>query len=217
MLGPYRVPAPADPALPSRCTDGAARCSAPRRLVSRTLSAATTTFLLVASASLSAITYSVVSHQAQLAAHHAAPVHARAPRAVPILGLDPLASLGRDTHAVEDLWNRAEQLAEAGADITLARASLPRARVTSWAGNAALRVEPDARAGGLRILDLGDRSPAALAGVRAGDVITALNGFPLIAPEDGARAFTAVEEARSMVAEIWREGRRVVLRVDLRA
>ena len=180
----------------------------------KALSAAATVFLLAASASLSAVAYSVVR---VLVDHGSVGRRAQLPLAPRRLGPDPLAALQRDTHAVDELWSRAERLASSGADVTLSRASLPGSSVGAWADGAAVRVLYDARAGGQRLVDLGERSPATLAGVRSGDVITAVNGFRLAAPDDASLAFAAVRDAHAVVAEVWREGRRLVLRVDLRA
>lgn len=222
MSDPYRAPGSVEIEPPARCDDRPYVCGthtrrAWRPAFSKALSVSATIFLLVASASLSAVAYSVVRRSAEHA-HRREASPTRAPVRFPAqhFGPDPIGSLGNDTHAVDELWRRAEQLAETGADVTLSRASMPRARVADWAGGSAVRVAHDAHAGGLRILDLGDRSPASLAGVRPGDVITAVNGFPLSAPDDGVRAFSAMRDAEGVVAEMWREGRRVVLRVDLR-
>jgi membrane-associated protease RseP (regulator of RpoE activity) len=220
MIGPYRIPGPVPPEPPSRCDDrppppACAASVTTRRLplaFVKALSVAATVLLLTASASISAIAFSVIraladrgriERQAELAsARH--------------LGPDPLGALARDTHDVDTLWRQAQALASSGADVTLSRASLPAPAAAAWADGASVRVLYDAHAGGLRVVDLGERSPATLAGVQEGDVITAVNGYRLAAPEDASRAFATARDAHAVVAEVWRQGRRVVLRVDVR-
>lgn len=247
MLGPYRVSAPVEPDLPTSCT--ARRCGAfvphpprfpasigcaprPQRALpsgfAKALSAAATTLLLVASASISAVTYSVVVRQARAARAEALPQMAdpvlalppppRRPHAfahVPPAGLVPLHAVGGHTHSVDELWRRAERIAATGAEITLARVSLPRGS-SAWDDAGALHIVPELHKGfaGLRVLAVGDRSAPALAGVRPGDLVLTVNGYVLGPPENGPHAFTAATNQRALIAEIWRDGRRVVLRVD---
>jgi type II secretory pathway component PulC len=55
---------------------------------------------------------------------------------------------------------------------------------------------------------------AAMLGLRAGDVVTALNGFALRRPEDAMRAQGQLPAVRGAVVELVRDGQPVVLRVD---
>jgi membrane-associated protease RseP (regulator of RpoE activity) len=240
MVGPYRIPGPVEPDFPARCSAPPEPCTCSVRSPERprfansiaaaliasgalspgyakAVAAAATTALLVVSACLSALTYTAVLHEARRMRGNAKhPQHtaiaAQAPLVQARAGVDPIGGLGQDTHAVGELWRRAEALAASGADVTLARATLPRTIAEEDA--ATLHVVPEAHWGGLRIAEVGERSAAALAGVRKGDVITAVNGFALRAPEDAVRAFGAIREEHALVAELWRHGQRVVLRVD---
>ena len=222
MLDAYRIPGPVDPDLPARCAGpdeprcprpgpplGASCADAdPRRPLlprryARALSAAATAFLLMATAALAATTYAVVE---SLVAHR---------EAVP-----QRAAQGFTTSSgpadVEDLWRRAEQLAESG-EASLARATLPRSLADDAAAAGSIHVAPEPRTGGAvgrRVLSVGERGAAAIAGVRAGDFITAVNGVRFVAPSDGARAFAAARASRTVVAELLRDGKRVFLRVD---
>lgn len=226
MLDAYRLPGPVEPDLPVRCaTPGEARCphAGPplgaacgdadpvRRLLppryARALSAAATAFLLMATASLGAVTYAVVE---SMVAHRRAVV----PQAAH--GWATSGGLGQGSHAVDELWRRAQELAEGG-DVRLTRATLPRALAEGDASVGAIRVAPEPRKGGtvgLRVLAVGDRSAAALAGVREGDFIISVNGFHFGTPSDGVRAFTAARASQGLVAEILRDGKPVILRVD---
>jgi membrane-associated protease RseP (regulator of RpoE activity) len=217
--------APAPPRFPASigCAPGLERARPSRSL--QVMRAAATALLLVASASLAALAASAVIVQLRVAAmppvaqqiqamqhEHPAPRRAR----VSVAEGTPLSALGPDTHAVDELWRRATLLSTGGSDVTLVRASLPRAATADvWTnGPGYLRILPEGRGAGLRIVDLDRRSAPALAGVRKGDVITAVNGFPLASPEDGLRAFAGAGEARTLVAELEREGHRIALRVD---
>jgi hypothetical protein len=194
MLDPYRTPGPVDadlPAepLPDRCAPPAVPACPGRSAASRTprapipagyakaLSAAATLLLLVGSASLSAMTWTVTRTLASASAlyEHAAAAHSlqkvdlpvppvphKAKRApAPHEDQDPmelawpvrsiLGSLGRPTHDPEVLWKRAEQLAEGTGSVTLARA-----RVLPEALSSALEpIEGPRRWNGIRLLDTG--------------------------------------------------------------
>jgi hypothetical protein len=210
-----------------------ARRPVPARFFLQTLTAAATLLLLVASASLAAFASTLVitrlrqapaqdQEQLQIAGveqRESVQTAASTPslRAAGRGGF-ALAALGPETHAVDELWRRARERAAEGADVTLLRASLPQAATASWTNDPSyLRVLPaTSRAGlpGLRIVDLGAESAPALAGVRQGDVITAVNGHALVSPEDSARAFADVSKGYALVAEIERNGHRIALRVD---
>ncbi|MFT3764383.1 MAG: PDZ domain-containing protein [Minicystis sp.] len=189
--------------------------------VPKAVTASATVFLLVASASLSAIAYTVVSTKLRNAglteppAQQAAMPQMATPIVIP--GFAPISTAASpEARAVEEIWGDAERLAAAGGGVTLVRATLPRNVAESALEGGAVRVVHEPRKGtsGLRVVDVDEPSAAALAGVRRGDVITMVNGFPMNTPEDGKRAFASVRAARALVADVWREGRRMVLRVD---
>ena len=87
------------------------------------------------------------------------------------------------------------------------------------AGNLARRLHEDSRGGyrGLRIVDHPAGWPAAMLGLRAGDVVTAINGFALRRREDAMRAQGQLPAVKGAVVELVRNGRPVVLRVDWEA
>jgi membrane-associated protease RseP (regulator of RpoE activity) len=200
----------------------------PRRRVPpsflKALTAAATLLLLVASASLAAVASSLVIAGLRYAPAETAgdpgPQQIQTARADAADGI-PLMAQGPETHAVDELWRRATRRAAQGVDVTLMRASLPRTALAGWTQDPTyLRVLPaQSSAGlrGLRIVDVGAGSAPARAGVRAGDVILSVNGYPLASPEDGLRAFAGAGEGRALIAEIERDGHRIALRVDWKA
>jgi hypothetical protein len=237
MQGPYRAPLAleAEP-LPSTCVADPrdARClaAAPRAclfdltrarralspLALRALGAAATLLLLVGAASLAAITWSVVDSQARLAAV----AESREARAITVEratgsrrgALPPLAAIGPETHDVDTLWMRAEQLAASGFDLRTARALLPAGSIAASATDHA-RVEHEGNRG-LRIADLDPRGTAAQAGLMRGDRVLAVNGLALRYPYDLSNAWDTIVKARAAVLEIERDGHPLVLRVDER-
>ncbi len=218
MLGPYRDPAPAcadvlpDSCVPegdpTRCCPGLSAPTpagvAPRRagpsVHVRALTAAATLLLLVSSASISAITWTVTStilaERAQRSAIEPPPfglvVQAMAAsgwRAQHAPQPPSLDGLGTDTHDVDALWSRAQWRAASGSAITLARASVDPGALADGMG--AARIVADPR-GGLGVVDLDQGSAAAIVGLRRGDLVTAVNGFALRRPDDARRAWAAV-------------------------
>jgi membrane-associated protease RseP (regulator of RpoE activity) len=219
---------PAPPRFPASIGPAPKRRRVPVGFL-KALTAAATLLLLVASASLAAVASSLVIAGLRYAPSRASlgaideqvqSAGAPSPHAEAGDGV-PLAALGPETHAVDELWRRAARRAAEGVDVTLVRASLPRAAMAAWTRDPSyLRVLPaQSSAGlqGLRIVDLGAGSAPARAGVRAGDVVTAVNGYALASPEDGLRAFAGAGEGRALVAEIERDGHRIALRVDWKA
>lgn len=227
MLGPYRAPVlvAADP-LPNACVpEGAAArcpsCTPARPLLApwippgfaKVLATAATLLLLVGSASVAATTWTFVTTV----------LSAREPRVnVDDLmfrhvgpALPPLARLGRETHDVEALWERARQLETRGTHLTLARATLAPGIVADT-GDLARRLYEKSRSWHrtLRLVDLDVGSPAALVGLRTGDLITAINGFELRRPGDAMRAQGQLAAIKGAVVELFRDGQPVVLRVD---
>lgn len=219
---------PAPPRFPASIGAAPTRRRVPAGLL-KALTAAATLLLLVASASLAAVASSLVIAGLRYAPARASlgaldeQVQTASPLPVRPEAADgvPLAALGPETHAVDELWRRAARRAAEGVDVTLVRASLPRAAMATWTRDPSyLRVLParsSAGLEGLRIVDLGAGSAPARAGVRTGDVITAVNGYALASPEDGLRAFAGAGEGRALVAEIERDGHRIALRVDWKA
>jgi hypothetical protein len=113
-----------------------------------------------------------------------------------------LAAMGRPTHDVETLWQRARS---SGA-FTVARASVARGAVEP--------VDPlywVQQPGWLEVTGT-PRWPTALAGVRRGDRILAINGFP-VRGSDGA-AFGNVALGGNALVELIRDGKLVALRID---
>jgi hypothetical protein len=131
-----------------------------------------------------------------------------------------LAHIGPETHAADELWRRAEHLAGSGADVTLVSTTIahPSSGTIFTSG---MRIGPEHGAAGVvgvHVLDAGQRlSAPALAGLRTGDWVEAVNGFPLDAPGNLQRAFDALDGRHTLVLEIVRDGRRIALRVDWRA
>lgn len=222
---------PAPPRFPASIGGalGPSRRSTPAGFL-KALTAAATLLLLVASASLAAVASSLVIAQLRYA-----PAPARMARGeldevesaaallvrAGVADGSQLAGVGPETHAVDELWRRAARRAAEGVDVTLVRASLPRTATAAWLRDPSyLRVLPEqtgAGVRGLRIVDLDGQSAPALAGVRKGDVIMAVNGYSLGSPEDGLRAFAGAGEARALVAELERDGHRIALRIDWKA
>ena len=62
------------------------------------------------------------------------------------------------------------------------------------------------RENGVEVMEVVDGSPAALAGIRSGDLIVALNGVPIADARDLQRSMVGEVIGRSVEALIWREG-----------
>jgi membrane-associated protease RseP (regulator of RpoE activity) len=125
---------------------------------------------------------------------------------------------GSPTHVPAELWRRAQALSAAGADLTLSRTTLPMPLVgageASIASQARIAYRPER--GGVLIEGLPARSAALLAGIAAGDVVTALNGYALTSPDAAIEGYESVHATRIAVLEILRAGRRIVLQIDSR-
>jgi hypothetical protein len=219
MLGPYRDLVPLDPdplpdacvprgTLPKRCPYAAPLAPARGlpRAFARALSASATALLLVASASVGAITWTAVS--TLVAARHG---HAReAPPVLPQTRATP-----PDTHDPDALWARAEWARERYGAPTLVRATIAPGAL----GLATLPVRVAFEKGSsdrpvLRVLDAPEGSSARLLGLRPDDRITAVNGFRLDRPDDALSAYAHLTAGKSAIVELWREGRTVALRID---
>jgi hypothetical protein len=236
MLGPYRdsVPLEADP-LPDACVperDPRQRCPyEPRasglglasRFLTRAVSASATLLLLVASASLSAITWTVTENLVATRRLREEAVKMRA--LSPNLGTGPVCEAPKaaaltapddvETHDVDALWARAKHASRVNGTPTLARASLSPAAFAGVTApvHVAFEAGPSGL-GGLRVLDVADGSQAALLGLRSGDRITSVDGYGLRRPDDALVAYAHLAQGKSALVELERDGRAIVLRVD---
>jgi membrane-associated protease RseP (regulator of RpoE activity) len=206
MLGPYResVSFVADP-LPRTCVPAGSAPPCPRNpppvrglpdRYAAILSAAT--LLVVSLAAPVTVAWAV------LWARNAAPVQipARLPR-------------WASTHDVDAIWDRAQQKAARGSWLTLARATVaPGAFSAGRRGSFEHRVHVAHEPRGLRLMELQEGSPETLLGLRAGDLVTAINGYALRRPTEAFRAYHEVAAGRGIVVELLREGKPVALRVD---
>jgi hypothetical protein len=236
MLGPYRdsVPLDADP-LPDACVpdrEPRQRCPyEPRasglgvasRFLTRAVSASATLLLLVASASLSAITWTVTENL--VAARRLSEEAIKMGALPPNLGSRPMcegpkaAALSvhpdAEIHDVDALWARAKQSSRVNGSPTVARASLSPAAFAGVTAPVHVAFEAGPSGiGGLRVLDAAEGSHAALLGLRAGDRITSVDGYGLRRPDDALVAYAHLAQATSALIELVRDGRAIVLRVD---
>lgn len=130
-----------------------------------------------------------------------------------------LRALGSPTHAPGELWARAVKLAAAGVDVVLTESSLAHRSVKEMEHELgpSAQIRPSADVGGVRIASLAPGSIARAAGLQEGDVVTAVNGYPLASPSDLLMAYASALEAQSAVLELRRGPRAVVLRLRIRA
>lgn len=141
---------------------------------------------------------------------------ARPPTAAPLTSL--LAELGPPTHAPAELWKRAERLRAAGVDLTLTRVRMP--ALPDGAPPdlvASARIVPELRDGvpvGVRFFGVRPRSALGFTGLENGDLVTAVNGFGMADPNAALLGWTAAREARAVVVELVRGGRKVVLDIE---
>ncbi|MEZ4313206.1 MAG: PDZ domain-containing protein [Polyangiaceae bacterium] len=126
-----------------------------------------------------------------------------------------LSALGSPSHAPDELWSRAERLSTAGFDVVLSDNMLPAEAATQLATELgpAARIAPVAGLGGIRILRLGNGPLARSAGLREGDILTALNGYPLLQPDSALEAYSSLSTQRTAVIEVRRGDRTVFLRL----
>ncbi len=162
------------------------------------------------------------SHEATIQRHGPPPPPrcAAPPRDEPapaLVFLSPLglSSLGATTHDPRVLLGRAARLRAEGADLTLTRTQLPtsldRAIEEAFAPHA--RIATRFAVGGIEIKSLPPGSTAALLGLQAGDVITAVNGHALIKPESALAVYASAQATRIVVLEVIRDEHRIVLEV----
>jgi membrane-associated protease RseP (regulator of RpoE activity) len=238
MVFPYRTPASIDPDLaPAR--------PVPLDRWIRAVSLATVIFLLTATAMMLSLLHdlagshlfprnSAPAHAAQSASHQAAPgaPTPNAPRPPPgsiLTRIGPmtprastpplaLSSLGATTHDPAVLLARATRLLRDGADITLTRSMLPMpidgAVEEAFAPHT--RIAARRAWGGVEIESLPLGSTASLAGLQSGDVLTAINGYALIKPEDVIEAHRSLMATGVAVLEVIRGESRVVLEARFR-
>lgn len=152
--------------------------------------------------------------------NEAAPCYARASREPsPRPRLDQrrdgslLSSLGAPTDAPPELWRRAEKLRAAGLDADLIRAVFSRVSIDHILEGGIVHVEP--APGGLRITGVTPRSAFAMAGLREGDVVLAVNGHALTDPEHTLSMYTYMPWNESVV-ELLRNERRIFVHVLIR-
>jgi hypothetical protein len=238
MLGPYRdsVPLEADP-LPDACVperEPRQRCPyeprasglglASSRFLRRAVSASATLLLLVASASLSAITWTVTENL--VAARRLREEALKMGALPPDLGSGSFCATPKapaftvpldaaETHDVDALWARAKRSARLNGSPTIARASLSPAAFSGVTAPVHVAFEAGPSGiGGLRVLDAAEGSHAALLGLRAGDRITSVDGYGLRRPDDALVAYAHLAQGTSALIELVRDGRAIALRVD---
>ena len=134
-------------------------------------------------------------HPAQVLAPHAAPARLTTPA------------------------RKLELLAAAGVDVVVTESSLTHRSVKEMEHELgpSAQIRPSADVGGVRIASLAPGSIARAAGLQEGDVVTAVNGYPLASPSDLLMAYASALEAQSAVIELRRGPRAVVLRLRIRA
>jgi membrane-associated protease RseP (regulator of RpoE activity) len=232
MVFPYRTPASIDPELITAHSPALARWI-------RAVSGAAVLFLLSATAMMIMLMHDIarsyeftgtigVPRPGKLASCEAAepppaprappPLRAEAPRDVPTVrrAFTPplgLAELGAVTHDPAALLARAARLRGDGADLTLTRSTLPmpieRALEDAFAPHA--RIAARFATGGIEIQSLTPGSPASLAGLQRGDVLTAINGYALRSPEAAIDAHRSLLATKTALLEVLRGERRIVL------
>ncbi len=154
----------------------------------------------------------------QPAAPYALPPTAALPPQAPEGPASILANAGPTTHDPAYLVARARRLADAGADVSVVSLRLPLAALdhavqAMLTAPGSTRISPlyrEGRAAGLRIQSPSDPLMG-LAGIRDGDVLTAVNGYALPTLESAAGPFDRAIDERLFVAELIRDAHRVVL------
>ncbi len=233
MVFPYRTPASIDP-------DPAPARPAPLDRWIRAVSLSAVIFLLTATAMMLSLLHdlagshlfphsSAPAHAAQSVSHQGA-LEAPTPNAprpppgsIPTLSgpmtprafTPPLAlsSLGAPTHDPAVLLARATRLLRDGASLTITRSALPMPIDGAIEEAFAPRTRIAARRawGGVEIQSLPLGGAASLAGLQSGDVLTAINGYALIKPEDVIEAHQGLMATGVAVLEVIRGESRVVL------
>jgi hypothetical protein len=133
-----------------------------------------------------------------------------------------LAEAGAPTHDPRELLRRADRLAAAGLDITIIRVAPSPAALNDLLSPSArrVRVVPARLADttiGVQLFGLGPPSAVGLMAVASGDVILAINGYPIAAPETALEAYQSARAAKAAVVEVQRGKRRLVFAVKLPA
>jgi hypothetical protein len=127
-----------------------------------------------------------------------------------------LGSLGRRTsRSPEELWARAVTLAGSGVDLILSETTLPRRSMKDLEHELGpvARIDPSGELPGVHIATLAPGSLARAVGLQEGDIVTAVNGYPLTRPETALEAYTSVWNEQAAVIELRRGGRAIVLRL----
>jgi hypothetical protein len=132
-----------------------------------------------------------------------------------------LADIGPPTHDPRELLARAERLAAVGLDYTLVRVAPSAAALDELLAPPARRVRVvPARLGdttvGVQLFGLDPPSGVGLT-LASGDVVLAVNGYPIAAPVTALEAYQSARTARHAVLEVMRGQRRLVFAVSLPA
>ncbi|MFS8067377.1 MAG: PDZ domain-containing protein [Byssovorax sp.] len=233
MVFPYRTPASIDP-------DVAPARPVPLDRWIRAVSLSAVIFLLTASAMMLSLLHDLAGshlfphnsappHAPKTVVHQGAP-GAPTPNALrPPPGSIPtligpmtpraftpplaLSSLGATTHDPAVLLARATRLLRDGADLTLTRSTMPMSidGAIEEAFAPHTRIAARRAWGGVEIQSLPLGSTASLAGLQSGDVLTAINGYAPITPEDVIEAHSSLMTTGIAVLEVIRGESRIVL------
>lgn len=135
------------------------------------------------------------------------------PSAAPVFFLG---ALGRPTHAPAELWRRATKLNAIGMDLILVETRISGRAVNDIERELSpyARIAPAGDLPGIRVTSLAAGSIARAAGLMDGDVITAVNGYPLGSPDAVLSAYANLREEKMAVVEIQRGGRPIALKVS---
>jgi hypothetical protein len=151
-----------------------------------------------------------------------APEPAHSPPAPRELGLLAaprlLEALGKPTRDPRVLLERAERLATAGSAITIVKTRLaPGAVENALAAtprtSRVLPVHYNGGIAGIRLEGFSPESVPSMAGLQSGDIVTSMNGVPIVTPERAIEAYAESKSAGMAVVEIVRGAQRVVLAV----
>ena len=108
----------------------------------------------------------------------------------------------------------AEAQVAGGGELVLARSEVDGA--LGDFGKLTRSVQGRFTASGLVVEGVGDGSIFQRAGLRAGDVVAAVNGMPLRSLDDAANLYARASGARGFTAQVVRGGKAMVLQVAIR-
>lgn len=130
-----------------------------------------------------------------------------------------LGAAGAESHDPDVLLPRALRLLSDGLPLQIERSTLTEAEVTEATRDTSWSVSPLKRHDAV-IGFLINRAPrgslAAKSGLRSGDIVTAVNGYPISSPDQALSVYARVRDQRRALFEIIRGDRRVVLLVQMR-